>query len=144
MALIDIILKWFKAPKTMQGIAGMIVIIIVLGLDFAYWAGAIDVTGIDSGSGDDSEGEQNWMTIVERALDEEETITAPGLGQDIPDTYRDYYFQINDNATGAIINLTFIDGISGPISDPDLDLYVFSPSKSRAANNVPSAFHSSA
>jgi hypothetical protein len=128
MPLNDDVIKWFKKPKTWQGIAGIIVIVIVLALDFAYWAGAIKVEEIPTESVDGgSDGESDWTIMVVRELDETETIRAPNLGQEIPETYIYHDFTIDENATEAIINVTYVDGLSGPINQPDLDLYVYAP-----------------
>lgn len=129
MTLMDDIIKWFKAPKTIKGIAGMIVIIILLAVDFAYWAGAIEVTPYTpgSGGGGDQDGIENYTIEKEVPLDQQDTITAPGFGQPIPETYRDYPFTIEENATEAIINVTLLDSLNGVFLPPDLDLYVYGP-----------------
>ncbi len=125
MTWIDDVRKWFLTPKTLKGIAGMIVIVIVLALDFAYWAGAIDVTDLASGEGAEVVEENETYTYeTVRELDESNTITAPGLGQDITSASESHPFNIEINASEAIINLTLEDGTGINL---DLDLYVYAP-----------------
>jgi hypothetical protein len=139
MALIDDIIKWFKAPKTLKGIAGMIVIVIVLALDFAYWAGAIDVTSIASGSGDDNEEEEvvipdDYQTSFAGNLPRGSYV-APQIpdprGEGEGTTYNLYPIPIESNITEVIISSSGDGGrprIDGGDSN-DIDLYLYEPGK---------------
>lgn len=139
MALIDDIIKWFKAPKTIKGIVGMIAIIIVLALDFAYWAGAIDVTTITNGSDGDDGGDE-----VE--IPDDYQTTYPGslprgsyLAPQIPDprgeaegtTYNLYPVEILTNITEVMITSSGDGGRPRPDGGDknDIDLYLYAPDK---------------
>ena len=125
MTLIDSIIKWFKAPKTLYGIAGMIVIIIVLALDFAYWAGAIEVGSISTTGTVEEENETiEWEEVLVYHDEQEDTIPAPGLGQINNDyTSKKYPFPVEENASKAEIITTH----TGVSPRPDVDLYIFGP-----------------
>ncbi len=125
MTWIEDVRKWFLAPKTIKGIAGMVVIVIVLALDFAYWAGAIKVT--DLASGDDEEIiEVNVTYKIEKEtpLDVTDSITIPGLIGEPSTSVNFHPFTVKENASEAIFNLTLENYIG---ARPDLDLYVYSP-----------------
>ncbi len=125
MTLIDSIIKWFTAPKTLYGIAGMIVIIIVLALDFAYWAGAIDVGSPSSNAPVNGENETiEYEEVLLYHDEQDDSIPAPGLGQ-INNEYtsKRYEFPVEENASRAEIITTH----TGVTPRPDLDLYIFGP-----------------
>lgn len=137
--MIDSIIKWFRAPKTIVGIAGMTAIIIVLALDFAYWAGAIDVATDTNGSNGNGDGVE-----IEIPDDYEETITdslqrGRCIVPQVPDrngeeegvTYNLYSVPVEWNISEIKIES---DGDGGrPRGDTgdtnDLDLYLYRPGK---------------
>ena len=144
MTLIDSIIKWFIAPKTLQGIAGMTVIIIVLGLDFAYWAGAIDVESLDTGSGGGGEVEE-----IELPDDYDSGVITDSLphgrnifpfqvaihdprGEGEGETYNLYPVPIEIN-TSTVEIVSDGDPGSPPRGDGgdrnDIDLYLYAPEK---------------
>lgn len=125
MTLIDNIIKWFKAPKTLYGIAGMIVIIIVLALDFAYWAGAIEVGSFSTGETVEEENETvEWEEVLVYTFEQEDTILAPGFGQvSNSNTAKIYEFPVEENASKAEIITTH----TGNAIRPDVDLYIYGP-----------------
>ncbi len=138
MTLIDNIIKWFKAPKTLYGIAGMIVIIIVLALDFAYWAGAIDVGSTGSGSGENGDGEEveipddyldAFSDSLERGSYRRPMIPDP-RGEEEGVTYNLYTFPIEINRSEITITSDGDPG-SPPRGDSgdrnDIDLYLYRP-----------------
>lgn len=140
MTLIDNIIKWFKAPKTLYGIAGMIVIIIVLALDFAYWAGAIDVGSPSSGSnggGDDDEVvlPDDYLETHTDSLEHGRMIAPQvphpqGEGEGV--TYNLYSVPVESNRSEIEI-VSSGDGGSPPRIDGgdrnDIDLYLYKPGK---------------
>lgn len=125
MTLIDSIIKWFKAPKTLYGIAGMIVIIIVLALDFAYWAGAIEVGSPSTSGPVDEENETiEYEDVLLYHDEQDDSIPAPGFGQINNDyTSKKYPFPVEENASKAEIITTH----TGVTLRPDVDLYIFGP-----------------
>ena len=134
MTLIDNILKWFKTPKTLYGIAGMIVIIIVLALDFAYWAGAINVgSPSNSGTGEGENETGEWEEVPVYHFEQEDTIMAPGFGQ-INNEYtsKRYDFPVEENASKAEIITTH----TGITIRPDVDLYVYGPDGEQVGNSA--------
>jgi hypothetical protein len=147
MALIDDIIKWFKKPKTWQGIAGIIVIVIVLALDFAYWAGAIKVEEFPTESG-------GGEAIVEIEIPDDYNVTITDTlerGSNafpfIPDprgeeegvTYNLYPVPIEHNITEISIESTGDPG-SPPRGDGgdrnDIDLYFYEPGKDAGGNQA--------
>ena len=125
MMMIEPIIKWFKTPKTLQGIAGMIVIVIVLALDFAYWAGAIAVeTDTLEQTGEEPEEVTEWMEEVTYHFEQEDTIYAPGFGfVNNEYTSKQYDFPVEENASKAEIITTH----TGSHPSPDIDLYIIGP-----------------
>lgn len=144
MTLIDNIFKWLTAPKTLQGIAGMTIIIIVLALDFAYWAGAIEVGSLDNGSGGEGEVEE-----VELPDDYDSGVVSGSLphgrnlfpfqvaindprGEGEGETYNLYPVPIENNASNVEI-VSDGDPGSPPRGDGgdrnDIDLYLYAPDK---------------
>ncbi|UCG68144.1 MAG: hypothetical protein JSV09_09975 [Thermoplasmata archaeon] len=138
MTLIDSIMKWLVAPKTLQGIAGMTVIIIVLALDFAYWAGAIDVDSLDTGSGGEGEVEEvelpddyldTFSDTLERGSYRRPMVPDP-RGEEEGVTYKLYPFPIEINRSEVTITSDGDPG-SPPRGDGgdrnDIDLYIYRP-----------------
>jgi hypothetical protein len=139
MTLIDNIIKWFVAPKTLQGIAGMIVIIIVLALDFAYWAGAIDVGTLDGDSGggvveEEVELPDDYIESISDSL-ERGRMRAPNIpnllqGEAEGETYNLYDIPIDYNISEITITSDGNPG-SPPRGDGgdrnDIDLYLYAP-----------------
>jgi hypothetical protein len=147
MTLIDSILKWFKAPKTLYGIAGMIVIIIVLALDFAYWAGAIEVgsttNGSNEGNGDNASVipdnyEETFSGTLEhgRKLYSFQQLTNDPRGEGEGETYNLYTFPIDWNTSELQITSDGDGGrprVDGGDSN-DIDLYLYAPGKEAGGN----------
>jgi hypothetical protein len=124
MTWIDDVRKWFLAPKTLKGIAGMIVIIIVLALDFAYWAGAIKVTDLASGEEEVVVEVNETIKYEVEHFEEESTLLIPGGGIVNNDFTSDSYpFTVNENASNATIKTTH----TGNNPKPDVDLALFGP-----------------
>lgn len=125
MTLMDDIIKWFRKPKTLYGIAGLVAIVIILAADFAYWAGAIDVLEPSSDVTDVEEEIEVETEEVNIYHDEQtDTIYAPGFNYIINDyTAVQYPFTVEDNATRA----TVITTNQGNNFRPDVDLYVYGP-----------------
>jgi hypothetical protein len=134
MTFVDEIIKWFKRPKTLYGIVGMVGIIIILAADFAYWAGAIDVIGLD---GEEVEEEVEDVIETEEVNvyhDEQvDTILIPGFGViGGSATTMTYDFPVEDNATRA----TIITTNQGNNARPDIDLYIYGPDGSEVASSA--------
>lgn len=147
MTLIDNIIKWFKAPKTLYGIAGMIVIIIVLALDFAYWAGAIEVGSATSGSGGGGGGEEpevpdDYDVTISGNLEHGrkmyafQQLTNDPRGEGEGETYNLYPVPVEANISEIQI-VSDGDGgrprIDGGDSN-DIDLYLYAPEKEAGGN----------
>jgi hypothetical protein len=128
MSYIDMAIKWFKTPKTQRGIAGMAVIIIVLAIDFAWWAGNIEVTAATTiiGSGDDEvvEGD-NWTYGID--IDETMTgtllIPSGGIFKSEGLSTASYEFEVNENAALGFVNVS----VTSNKARPDFDLVVYGP-----------------
>jgi hypothetical protein len=124
MTWIDDVLKWFTAPKTIKGIAGMVVIVIVLALDFAYWAGAIDTTDLGSEEEEVVVEENETIEFEVWHFEDEATLPIPGGGIINNDFTSDSYpFPVNENASNATIKTTH----TGSNPRPDVDLALFAP-----------------
>ncbi len=140
MALIDDIIKWFKKPKTIKGIAGMIVIVIVLALDFAYWAGAIEVGTFTNGSGGGGPSEpieipDDYNVTINDDLQRGSHVTAfvpDPRGEAEGVTYNLYSVLVEYNITEIKIESSG-DPESPPRGDGgdrnDIDLYMYKPGK---------------
>lgn len=128
MSYIDMFIKYITTPKTMKGMAGMAVIIIILAIDFAWWAGNIEVTAVAAaiGGGDSEivEGD-NWTY----GLDIDETITgtllAPsgGIFRSEGLSIATYEFEVSENAVLGFVNVT----VTSSNARPDFDLRVYGP-----------------
>jgi hypothetical protein len=128
MTWIDDVRKWFLAPKTIKGIAGMTVIVIVLALDFAYWAGAIKVTDLASGEEELGEGEEEAKNWTLELVQDEQTgsLFAPsplGLVSLENVQYRNHEFDVEEDGYEAYINATVSEGSTN--ARPDLELIVY-------------------
>lgn len=147
MTLIDSILKWFKAPKTLYGIAGMIAIIVVLALDFAYWAGAIEIGSTSNGSDGVGDGEvpeipDDYLETISGSLDHGrkvyafQQLTNDPRGEGEGETYNLYPVSIEYNVSEIQI-ISDGDGgrprVDGGDSN-DIDLYLYAPRKEAGGN----------
>ncbi len=135
MTLVDDIIKWFKAPKTIKGIVGMIAIIILLAADFAYWAGAIDVD--DQGGGSDGGGveeEQNGTLFLDVDDIHTGTLLIPSGGIIINEgnSIARHPFEVKENATLGYVNVSF----QGTKLRPDFDLRVYGPDDSLVSESA--------
>ena len=143
MTLKDDLSKWFKKPKNQKGFIVFIVIIIILALDFAYWAGAIDVTffGSDGGGGEEEvvveipdnydSGEISDSLAHGRQMYAFQQVTADPRGEGEGETYNLYPVPIETNNSEVQI---VSDGDGGrPRVDGgdrnDIDLYLYAPDK---------------
>ena len=137
MTLVDDIIKWFKAPKTIKGIVGMIAIVILLAADFAYWAGAIDVDdqgGGSNGGGDDEiEIPDDYVESITDSLPRGSHIApqVPNLleGEAEGETYRLYPIPIEYNRSEVTITCDGDPGSPQRLDGGDrndLDLYLYS------------------
>jgi len=141
MMPIEPIIKWFKSPKSLQGIAGMIVIVIVLAMDFAYWAGAIEVDTAPTGSNGGGNGgnevvlPENYTETISDSLEHGRMIATriphpQGEGEGV--TYNLYTFPVEINRSEIII-VSDGDAGSPPRADGgdrnDIDLYLYEPGK---------------
>jgi hypothetical protein len=139
----DDFIKWFMKPKIWQGTIVFIVIIIILALDFAYWAGAIDVIFFGS-DGDDN------VDVVEEIVPEDydsgvipdslqhgrmiypfSVFVSDPRGEGEGETYNLYPFPVETNTSEVQI---VSDGDPGrPRVDTgdrdDIDLYLYAPGK---------------
>jgi hypothetical protein len=136
MSVMDEIIKWLKTPKTIRGIAGMVVIIIVLALDFAWWAGNIDVTASIIGANNDDGGEEvgEWEYILDVDDSHSDSLLLPSGGVIIigGTSVKDYPFEVKETAFSGFINVT----ASGTHARPDLDLKVYGPDGSEVGSSA--------
>lgn len=123
----DKIVKWFKAPKTIQGLVGFTVIIILLGVDFWWWANNIEVSALAEGveEGEEEEESINWTLELAYEFEQTETLIAPSGPLPLPGQFSSvsYNFPVGENAYVAYINTTH----TGTNLRPDVDLYVYGP-----------------
>ncbi|UCF09135.1 MAG: hypothetical protein JSW28_05520 [Thermoplasmata archaeon] len=143
MAILDNIVNWFTKPKNMKGIVAMIVIVIILALDFAYWAGAIDVASFSPDSDGEDEGPDEEIPddydsgIISDSLAHGRKMYAFQQLMDDPrgegegETYNLYPVPVESNTSEVQI---VSDGDGGrPRIDGgdrnDVDLYLYSPEK---------------
>jgi hypothetical protein len=124
MILTDYLLKWISTKKNIYGVAGFIVIMLILAANFAYWAGAIEVSSSAAGAqAEEDEGEQiQWDEVLVYHFEQEDTLILPGFGQvGGSSTTRSYDFPVEENASRAEITTTH----TGNNVSPDVDLEVF-------------------
>lgn len=143
MTLVDDITKWLKKPRNQKGFVIFIVIIFILALDFAYWAGAIDVNffGSDEGGVEEEEdvvipddydsGELSGSLAHGRQMYAFQQFTADPRGEGEGETYNLYPVPIETNNSEVQI---VSDGDGGrPRIDGgdrnDIDLYLYAPDK---------------
>jgi hypothetical protein len=125
MSYIDDVFKWLKSPKTLKGLAGMAFIIIILALDFAWWAGQDLTTNVRAASDEEVVEEEPWQ--YELAVDDTYTGTLllPSGGQvknpGVTVAYHDV--EVPENSTLGFFNVS----VSGNALRPDFDLRVYGP-----------------
>jgi hypothetical protein len=125
MSYIDDFFKWFTTPKTLKGLAGMTFIIVILAIDFAWWAGQDLSTNVMAASDEQVEEEEAWM--YELKVDETYTGTLllPSGGQvknpGVTVAYHDV--EVPENSTLGFFNVS----VSGNALRPDFDLRVYGP-----------------
>jgi hypothetical protein len=141
------IIKWFKAPKTIQGLVGFTVIVILLGLDFWWWANNIEVGVLGDNSividDDDIEIPDDYDTgSISDSLDhgrklfalQQQTNDPRGEGEG--ETYNLYTFPVLINISTVQIESSGsggrprIDG--GDVND--VDLYLYEPGNDAGGN----------
>jgi hypothetical protein len=125
MSYIDDIIKWFKSPKTIKGLAGMTIIIIILAVDFAWWAGQEFAATASGASDDDVVEEAPWYYKDDLDDSHSGTLPLPSRGQIYsPGVTVDYIdFEVAENTTLGFFNLT----ASGTALRPDFDLRIYGP-----------------
>ncbi len=142
MSVIDDAIKWLTTPKTLKGIAGMVIIILILAADFAWWSGRINVTSGASGSGGEDEEEilvpddYDSGAISDslqhgRHLVAFQQIIGDPRGEGEGETYNLYPVPILANITGLEIVTDGDDGgsrVDGGDRN-DLDIYLYAPEK---------------
>jgi hypothetical protein len=143
MSVAEELSKWFMKPKNQKGMIVFTIIMIVLALDFAYWAGAIDVIFFDSdGRGDDVDEEiaipedYDSDVISDTLVHGRKLYAFQQLGDDPRgeaegETYNLYSFPVETNNSEVQI---VSDGDPGrPRIDTgdrnDIDLYIYAPGK---------------
>ena len=122
--IVNDIQKWLFQKKTMIGIVGVIVIVLVLYADFSYWAGVIEVGATPN---DDPIIDDNATVIVNYTYMTERALESSGsTGRPSPfmqSSYVDETFEVREYAHTCWINLTHEGG--GVRSD--YDLYILGP-----------------
>ena len=143
MPLKDDLTKWLKKPKNQQGMVVFIVLIIILALDFAYWAGAIDVGTFGSdGDGDGDEVDEEIPDDYDSGIISDSLVHGRKMyafqqlmddprGEGEGETYNLYPVPIETNTSEVQI---VSDGDGGrPRIDGgdrnDVDLYLYAPDK---------------
>ena len=123
MILMDYLSKWVSTKKNIYGLAGFIVIMLILAANFAYWAGAIPIDDTVTAAQSEEEGEQiQWEEVLVYHFEQEDTLMAPGFGViGGSSTTKSYDFPVEENASKAEITTTH----TGTNVSPDVDLEVF-------------------
>ncbi|MDG6220824.1 MAG: hypothetical protein QCI38_05175 [Candidatus Thermoplasmatota archaeon] len=126
-------MKWFKNPKTVKALAMYFGVTILLALDFAFWAGAIETIELGASPVDDviidDGGDTENYTLFSKVLLEQSgsggiMSGSSGATSTIVD------FVVDEGCTRLLVNLT----VSSSRLRPDYDLHVTSPDgKSYAA-----------
>jgi hypothetical protein len=141
MSYIDDIIKWLTTPKTLKGLAGMTVIILILAADFAMWAGR-DLSGSATGSSVEEEEEIDIPDDYDsgiitdslphgRHLVAFQQIIGDPRGEGEGETYNLYPVPILSNITGLEI-VSGGDGGGSRIDGGDrndIDIYLYAPEK---------------
>jgi len=120
----EFLLKWIKNKKNLYGLVGFTIIMMILAADFAYWAGAINVSGpVEGAQAEEEDGEQiQWEEVLVYHFEQEDTLMAPGFGViGGSSTTKSYDFPVEENASKAEITTTH----TGTNLSPDVDLEVF-------------------
>ncbi len=130
--LTDSIMKWFKNPKTVKGLVMYLGVIILLGLDFAYWAGAIETTAIGAVEVeieyDLPELGEDVNYTAQRILDTTGPGELGGPGYSGQNPYTDVPFTVVENCTSLIVNLSCDNPNNGIQFSTDYDIEVLDPS----------------
>lgn len=124
MELTDYLSSWVSTKKNIYGLAGFTVIMLLLAANFAYWAGAIKVSGPIAGAQAEGEGGEQvqWEEVLVYHFEQEDTLMLPGFGQvGGGSTTKSYDFPVEENASRAEITTTH----TGTNLSPDVDLEVF-------------------
>ncbi|MCK4718541.1 MAG: hypothetical protein KAT70_07715 [Thermoplasmata archaeon] len=127
--LTDDIMKWFTNPKTMKGLAMYLGVTILLGLDFAYWAGAIETSEIGAeviiidGEGE-GEGEEKNTTLVPQDIMDQTGAALHGSLTDRSSTI--VTFDLPEGGKYLLINLSCENPREAPRAT-DYDMYVTDP-----------------
>jgi hypothetical protein len=143
MKLDEYLSKWIKTQKNLYGVAGFIVIMIILAMNFSYWAGAIKIN--DSENGDKVLEDDDIMQLPEdydsgvisdslahgRHLVAFQQIIGDPRGEGEGQTYNLYPVPILTNITKLEI-VTDGDGGGSRIDGGDrndIDIYLYAPEK---------------
>jgi hypothetical protein len=144
MILTDYLVKWITTKKNLYGLIGFTLIMILLGINFSYWAGAIELGGggnqdtVTNGDDDDilvpddyDSGQISGSLPHGRHLVAFQQIVGDPRGEGEGETYDLYQFPIEANITG----LEIVSGgdaggsrIDGGDRN-DIDIYIYAPDK---------------
>jgi len=133
--IMDDVVKWFKNPKTIKGLAMYLVVTIFLALDFAYWAGAIEVETFGVEEPVDviiDEPEDENYTLVEQIILDE--TGAAGRGSPAGNSVGHVGFDVGENVKVLMVNLTSDNPREVPRAS-DYDLNVYYPDGSNAGSS---------
>ncbi len=125
------IMKWVKNKKNVYGTLGMIGIIVILAMDFQYWADHIAVAEIGGGETTVPAPEEGEYEVVPKQVLSDSGSATFGR----PNTQSDavqYTFTIDENATFAVINVTHTSGVGRA----DIDLYILDPKGKQIASSA--------
>jgi len=130
------LLAWFDNRKNLYGIAAFIGIIVLLAMDFSYYAEAIETVPfgsavpVDTGGADTNDTEPiitNWTVVKEDVLSASGSVA---IGRPNSDgDYQEHPFEVGDYAFTLYINLTGDGAVR-----PDFDLYLLGPSGKQVAS----------
>ncbi|MCD6461876.1 MAG: hypothetical protein J7L61_03945 [Thermoplasmata archaeon] len=131
--IVEPIVKWFKDPKTIKGLAMYAAVIVLMAFNFAYWAQAVPV-GAPPETGGEVEEENNTAEAnytLEKVLVADETGTA-GRGSPLQRSTTTMTFDLAEGAKIVYVNLT----CENPRSRTDYDLNVYYPDGKNAGSSA--------
>ncbi|RLF48018.1 MAG: hypothetical protein DRN20_05180, partial [Thermoplasmata archaeon] len=129
------ITEWFKVKKNAYGIVGFAAIIAIFALDLSYWAAHIQAEPygaiVQPPPPTSPSAGENYTIVAKEVLNEEGTTSLPDGGTGYMAI--EYEFEIGENATMAIINLTYLGGGG---ARPDMDLYIYAPNGKQVGSSA--------
>lgn len=127
MILTDYLTKWISTKKNLYGLVGFTLIMILLAMNFSYWAGAITLGGENNQNnlGGGEEEEEPWMYQLDVDDSHSGTLLLPSGGtvKNPGITIAYHEFEVRENATLGFLNVT----PTGSNARPDIDLRVYGP-----------------